>query len=234
MSTVDHNLDGNGMKLEAKATGHVCDWPCLTNHNKLCDQYEEESYLRMKQEMVNFAKRAISKGPSKFNIDPLKDYDFNYTFLNDLGLIPKPRRKHRGIDLGPREFTLTYSPKWFDDTEARAKMTMAIDKLLRYYNTELETLRAVGEVGSNGLSHVHCFYKLKTGNKITDKNFKRAWPYWNPKKIMGKGFEGGHHANVKEESDFLGYIEKDIATSWLDKLFSQKMDITDGPTQDPE
>lgn len=232
MSTVDHKLDGNGMKQEAEATGHVCDWPCLQNHNHECDQYQEAVYHRLKQEQIEKSKRAIKElDPHKFSIDPLKDHLFHYTFLNDLDLLPKPRKVHRGYDLGPREFTLTYSPKWFSDTEARAKMEMAIDKLLRYHYNELETLRAVGEVGSNGLSHVHCFYKLKNGNKITDKNFKRAWPHWNPKKVMGKGFEGGHHATVKQESDFLGYIEKDIATSWLDKLFSHN--IENAPTQDP-
>lgn len=225
MSTVDQKLDGNGMKQEAEATRHVCDWPCLQNHNQDCDQYQEEVYNRLQQEQVDRSQRARKDGY------PEGDVLFHYDFLKDLNLLPNLVRKHRGYELGPREFTLTYSLKWFSDTEARAKMEMAIDKLLRYHYNELETLRAVGEVGSNGLSHVHCFYKFKNGNKITDKNFKRAWPHWNPKKKMGKGFEGGHHATVKQESDFLGYIEKDIATSWLDKLFSHHLE--NAPTQDP-
>lgn len=125
--------------------------------------------------------------------------------------------KHAGHELGSREFTLTYSPKWLDDFEARREMTKAIDKLCKYYGDEIVELRAVGEVGSNGLSHVHCFYKLRGGLKISDKNFKRAWKYWNPKKPQGKGFEGGHHATVKIESDFRGYIEKDIDSAWLEK-----------------
>lgn len=224
MSTVDQKLDGNGMKQEAEATRHVCDWPCLQNHNKDCEQYQEEAYTLLQQEQVERSQRARKDGY------PEGDVLFHYDFLKDLNLLPNLVRKHRGYELGPREFTLTYSPKWFDDNEARAKMEMAIDKLLRYHYNELETLRAVGEVGANGLSHVHCFYKLKNGNKITDKNFKRAWPHWNPKKKMGKGFEGGHHATVKQESDFLGYIEKDIATSWLDKLFSYHIE---NASQDP-
>ena len=120
-------------------------------------------------------------------------------------------------ELGAREFTLTYSPKWFGDEEARLEMIKAINKLIKYYRDEIIDFRAVGEVGTNGLSHVHCFYKLIGGLKITDKNFKRAWKYWNPKKILQRGFEGGHHASVKNESDFLGYIDKDIETAWLDK-----------------
>jgi len=133
--------------------------------------------------------------------------------------IPQPK-KHGSYQLGAREFTLTYSPKWFDDNEARIRMSSAIDKLIKYYRDEITQFRAIGEVGTNGLSHVHCFYKLKGGLKITDKNFKRAWKHWNPKKRLQRGFEGGHHDTVRNESDFLGYIDKDIETAWLDKTFS--------------
>lgn len=129
--------------------------------------------------------------------------------------------KHQSYTLGAREFTLTYSPKWFDDNEARMKMSKAIDKLIKYYKDEIINLRAVGEVGANGLSHVHCFYKLTGGLKITDKNFKRAWSHWNPQKKLQRGFEGGHHDTVKNESDFLGYIDKDADCAWLDKIFSK-------------
>lgn len=127
-------------------------------------------------------------------------------------------KTHRGYELGAREFTLTYSPKWMSDEEARIKMNAAVQKIIKYYRDEIVELRAVGEVGSNGLSHVHCFYKLSGGVKITDKNFKRAWSYWNPKKPLQRGFEGGHHATVRNESDFKGYIDKDIDTAWLDVI----------------
>jgi len=123
--------------------------------------------------------------------------------------------------LGAREFTLTYSPKWFSDLDARLKMAKAIDKLIKYYKDEIIGFRAIGEVGTNGLSHIHCFYKLRGGVKITDKNFKRAYSYWNPKKKLGWGFEGGHHASVKSESDFLGYIDKDIDTAWFEKTAAE-------------
>jgi len=136
-------------------------------------------------------------------------------------ILLQPKKKTR-YELGAREFTLTYSPKWFDDAEARTGMIIAIRKLISYYKDEIITLRAVGEVGTNGLSHVHCFYKLVGGLKITDKNFKRAWKHWNPKKPLQRGFEGGHHASVKNESDFLGYIDKDIETAWFDKTFSRE------------
>lgn len=135
------------------------------------------------------------------------------------------KNKHAGHMLGAREFTLTYSPRWFDDNEARDLMKKAIQKLIKYYADEIIQLRAVGEVGSNGLSHVHCFYKLRGGLKISDKNFKRAYKYWNPKKVTSRtGHEGGHHANVRIESDFQGYIDKDVDSAWLDTYY---------PTADP-
>lgn len=137
----------------------------------------------------------------------------------------KSRKSHAGHQLGAREFTLTYSPKWFSDEEARRQMKKAIERICKYYkdgDTRIIKLRAVGEVGSNGLSHVHCFYKLLGGVKITDKNFKRAYPPWDPKVKQGpSGHKGGHHATVRHESDFAGYIEKQVESAWLDISFGE-------------
>jgi len=127
-----------------------------------------------------------------------------------------PVRVNR-YELGPREFTLTYSPTWFaNDVEARVALRKAIDKLIKYHRDDIIHLSAVGEVGKNGASHIHCYYELEGGCKITDKNFKRAWRYWDPSKKHGNGFQGGHHETVKNRSDFLGYIDKDIDTAWLE------------------
>lgn len=130
------------------------------------------------------------------------------------------KAKHASYELGAREFTLTYSPKWFSDQEARIQMERAINRLCGYYkhgDQRIIRLRAIGEVGTNGLSHVHCFYQLLGGVKITDKNFKRAYPPWDTKVKQGPtGHKGGHHANVKHQSDFLGYIEKQVSDAWLD------------------
>jgi len=146
---------------------------------------------------------------------------YEETKIRLLNLKAGTKKSHQAYLLGAREFTFTYSPKWMTDTEARFEMSKGMDKLLKYYAEEIVSLRAVGEVGSNGLSHIHCFYKLVGGVKITDKNFKRAWKYWNPKKIQGFGFEGGHHATVRVESDFLGYIEKDIDGAWFERIVSR-------------
>lgn len=148
-----------------------------------------------------------------------KDYvrDFLQIQLNKKKIEKSKTRKINRHELGAREFTLTYSPKWFDDAEARLKMSTAIQKICKYYKDEIIQLRAVGEVGTNGLSHIHCFYKLTGGNKITDKNFKRAYSWWDTRVKQGPtGHQGGHHANVKSEADFQGYIDKDIATAWYE------------------
>lgn len=127
-----------------------------------------------------------------------------------------PVKTHVGYELGAREFTLTYSPDWYDDDEARKYMQRAIDRLCNYYSQEIVVLHARGEVGKNGMSHVHCYYELKGGLKMTDKNFKRAYPRWDPRKKFGKGFQGGHHETVKSKSSFIGYINED-AFNWLKK-----------------
>lgn len=132
---------------------------------------------------------------------------------------------HVGYELGPREFTFTYSPTWYDDEQARSLMKQGIERLLRYYQNEIVEFHAIGEVGKNGLSHIHCYYELKGGLKMTDKNFKRAYPRWNPKVKIGKGFQGGHHETVKVTSDFKGYIEKHVDRAWF-KHDINKVDIT--------
>lgn len=142
------------------------------------------------------------------------------TYKIQMTKLRNKRKQHAGYELGAREFTLTYSPKWFSDAEARVQMQRAIKRLCYYYrhgDERIINLRAIGEVGSNGLSHVHCYYKLLGGIKITDKNFKRAYPPWDTKVKQGPtGHKGGHHASVKHDADFLGYIEKEVTTAWLD------------------
>ena len=216
---ISKKLDGNVVIQKAEARGHMCTWDCLKKPQTECLHNDELAYQQLLIEQIERSKGALKNVDTHYG-----DYIIHYSFLKDLNLLPKPKKTTR-YELGAREFTLTYSPKWMDDAQAREGMEKAINKLTRYYADVIVNLRAVGEVGSNGLSHVHCFYKIVGGLKITDKNFQRAWKYWNPKKPMGRGFEGGHHATVKEESDFLGYIEKDIETSWLDINISSAQEV---------
>jgi len=118
--------------------------------------------------------------------------------------------------LGPREFTFTYTDEWYEnDTDAQTAMRCAVEKLTRYYKDEIIEFHAVGEYTRAGRAHVHCWYHLTGGRKITDKNFKRAWKHWDPKRKLGKGFQGGHHETVNRASDFAGYTEKHLEEAWL-------------------
>jgi len=210
-------LDGKLVDNEAKATGqHLCDWDCLKNPLPECVINDDAVWENIKEVMIKRATEFV-----RFNLEQTRENEYErYEALKILNSFDRnifiQKKKIKQRELGAKEFTLTYSPKWFDDAEARRTMKIAIERLVKYYEGNIDKLRAVGEVGTNGLSHIHCFYRLSNGVKITDKNFKRAWKHWNPKKQLGWGFEGGHHAQVKNESDFLGYIDKDIETAWLD------------------
>lgn len=129
---------------------------------------------------------------------------------------------NNGTQLGPREFTFTYGTHFEDDETAQRAMRQAVERLTRYYANEIYEFHAVGEFTRAGRSHVHGWYHLVGGKKITDKNFKRAYPIWNPKKKLGRGFEGGHHATIERVSDFYGYAEKHLEEAWL------KVDINNG------
>lgn len=124
---------------------------------------------------------------------------------------------NNGTQLGPREFTFTYGEHFADPEEAKRVMAQAIDRLTRYYKDEIIEFHAVGEYTQAGRPHIHGWYHLNDGLKITDKNFKRAYPPWNPKRKLGKGFEGGHHATIERVSDFHGYTEKHLEEAWLVK-----------------
>lgn len=118
--------------------------------------------------------------------------------------------------LGPREFTFTYSPEWYEsDADAQNAMRCAVERLTRYYKDEIIEFHAIGEYTRDGRAHVHGWYHLDGGRKITDKNFKRAWKHWNPKRKLGRGFEGGHHQTIERQSDFAGYVEKHLEEAWL-------------------
>lgn len=131
------------------------------------------------------------------------------------------KRVHAGHELGPRAFTLTYSPKWgFTDLKARELLELAVDRLLTYYKNEIIEFHVAGEVGKNGLSHIHGYYELFGGRKITDKNFKRAWQYWDPKTKVGDGFKGGYHRVCERKSDYLAYLAEDKL--WLKKSIVNK------------
>lgn len=118
---------------------------------------------------------------------------------------------------GTWAFTLTYSltqHQWSKE-EAQTAMRTAITRLRHYYRNEIEEFEAVGEYTQSGAPHVHGHYRLTDGKRMTTKNFRRAYPIWNPKRKCGKGHEGGYHQPATRESDYAGYIQKDIDAAWL-------------------
>lgn len=127
------------------------------------------------------------------------------------------QRNKDKLHKGAWAFTLTYSPAkhGWDKEEAKAAMTTAIQRLQHYYRNEIVEFEAVGEWTQAGLPHVHGHYRLEAGKRITTKNFKRAYPIWNPNVRIGKGHEGGYHEPAKSDSDYSGYIQKDLDDSWL-------------------
>lgn len=137
-------------------------------------------------------------------------------------------RNREKLHKGAWAFTLTYSPVkhgWSKD-EAQAVMSEAIRRLRHYYRNELVEFDAIGEYTQAGLPHVHGHYRLNGGLRMTTKNFKRAYPIWNPKVRIGKGHEGGYHEPASRDSDYSGYIQKDLDESWLVVSTTRDVDRT--------
>lgn len=206
---VDNNLTETPSALRAKQGGN---YDCRQRHRIyrsnmiMCGDYDPFALCLFCGTSLHWNNDPTEKEKSRAmdeRLERIRQFELEFARM------PK-KQSHAGHELGPREFTLTYSPKWFDDTTAREKMITAIQKLMKYYKDEIINFVAVGETGSkDGLSHIHAMYELRGGLKITDKNFKRAYPYWNPKiKLSYRGFQGGHHEVVKNAPDFQGYIDK--------------------------
>lgn len=127
------------------------------------------------------------------------------------------RRNREKMHKGAWAFTLTYSPtqhQWSKE-EAQTAMRTAIARLRHYYRNEIVEFEAVGEYTQSGAPHVHGHYRLTDGKRMTTKNFRRAYPIWNPKRKCGRGHEGGYHEPAHRDSDYAGYIQKDIDAAWL-------------------
>lgn len=139
------------------------------------------------------------------------------------------QRNKEKLHKGAWTFTLTYSPlkHGWDKPEAQAVMSEAIKRLRHYYRNEIEEFEAVGEWTQAGLPHIHGYYRLNGGKRITTKNFKRAYPIWNPDHRIGKGHEGGYHEPAKSDSDYSGYIQKDLDDAWL--VVSTTLDANQAP-----
>jgi hypothetical protein len=125
---------------------------------------------------------------------------------------------------GSWAFSFTYSPRWYPDDHARVLMKQACERLVKYYRKDIDEFIVIGEVGTNGLSHVHGYYALKSGHRITEKSFQRAYEKWDSKIIpkKSKGHQGGYHRLVAgNEGDYLSYINKDD-DPWCSFILGEK------------
>lgn len=220
-------LDGESSNRGQKATGQYRDYcPCRYNKmNRNCHFVDldnlrahiHEAEAGDYDEMPRFRDHVFQAYWAYIEHEAAKREGLQFWLREDAR-----RRSHAGHVLGAREFTLTYSPQWCDDVTARKLMIRAVERIMRYYKNEMCELEVVGEITKSGQSHIHGYYLLDGGLKITDKNFKRAYKFWNPKKKLGNGHEGGHHAVVKTESDFKGYIDKDRLTAWYEFSYQRE------------
>lgn len=113
-----------------------------------------------------------------------------------------------GKHQGSFAFTLTMSP---DDKLSEEDMISAVRKIMSQkscpvskYAWYLEYRDLQNKTGA----HIHGMYETETGGRIEAKHWKRAWPIWDEKKILGNGFRGGYHRPVRSGESYNEYIQK--------------------------
>ena len=119
------------------------------------------------------------------------------------------KRTHEGNGKpqGAFAFTLTKSPT---DDLTEEDMVMAVRKLLAYESYKMHKFAWYLEYkDGKDHPHIHGMYELEGKGRIENKFFKRAWPIWDPKLKMGKGFRGGYHRPVRSEEGYKDYISED-------------------------
>lgn len=113
-----------------------------------------------------------------------------------------------GTYQGAFAFTLTKSP---EDSLTEADMIKAVQKVMNQKSIPTAKFAWYLEYGDEELRthpHIHGMYETETGGMIETKHWKRAWPIWNPKQKLGKGFRGGYHRPVRDNECYDDYIRK--------------------------
>lgn len=114
-----------------------------------------------------------------------------------------------GSHQGAFAFTLTKSP---DDQLTEFDMIKAVRKVMSQKSCPVKKYAWYLEYGDDELKthpHIHGMYETESQGMIETKHWKRAWPIWDPKVKMGKGFRGGYHRPVRSEEGYSDYIKKD-------------------------
>lgn len=126
------------------------------------------------------------------------------------GYPPRPSSSHEGNGkyLGAWAFTLTKSP---DDDLTEEDMIKAVHKVMNQKSIPTKKFAWYLEYGDEDAKthpHIHGMYETENGGMIETKHWKRAWPIWNPKQKLGKGFRGGYHRPVEVDECYDDYIRK--------------------------
>lgn len=136
-----------------------------------------------------------------------KDQQHNHEFHG----CPLLKETHQGNGTyqGQFAFTLTKSP---DDQLTEFDMIKAVRKVMSQKSCPVKKYAWYLEYGDEDLKthpHIHGMYETETQGRIEAKHFKRAWPIWDEKTKMGRGFRGGYHRPVRSEEGYADYIKKD-------------------------
>lgn len=120
--------------------------------------------------------------------------------------------KGNGVPQGAFAFTLTKAPT---DPLSVGDMVIAVRKVMSQKSCPVKRFAWYYEdkgVDANGNAvhpHIHGMYETESSGRIEAKHFKRAWPIWDEKMPVGKGFRGGYHRPVRSEEGYSEYIKKD-------------------------
>lgn len=131
-------------------------------------------------------------------------------FVMEHGCEPmKKTHQGNGTYQGAFAFTLTKSP---DDQLTEFDMVKAVRKVMSQKSCPVKKYAWYLEYADEELKthpHIHGMYETETQGMIETKHWKRAWPVWDPKVKLGKGFRGGYHRPVRSEEGYADYIKKD-------------------------
>lgn len=146
-----------------------------------------------------------------------KLYEKDEYHNNELHGAPVSVKTHQGNGTyqGQFAFTLTKSP---EDELTEFDMIKAARKIMNQKSCPVIKFAWYLEYGDNDLQthpHIHGMYETETQGRIEAKHFKRAWPIWDEKRKMGRGFRGGYHRPVRSEEGYADYIKKDSGKSEL-------------------
>lgn len=123
----------------------------------------------------------------------------------------RPSKSHTGNGAyqGIFAFTLTKSDS---DELSEEDMIKAVRKIMSQKSCPVKQYAWYLEYGDPETKqhpHIHGLYETETGGRVEAKHFKRAWPIWNEKCKLGKGFRGGYHRPVRNNEAYSDYIRKD-------------------------